>query len=231
MAKAKQTPTDDTRPETKLEAATLAAVAEGKHGRELAYDLFQRDEKGLLKNVNYVFLDDGTIDWKRMIPKKYLVINSEYFEKRQMAIPDSTDGLEDKQLLILLGGIKELAKIRGIKSVSKRVIECSADRAVVICGVEFIGNYETGGERLLYEEVANATTANTNSFSQFFLETIASNRAFVRAVRNALRLDIVGTDELSSIPVHNNEVSGAAEPHFVLQHTTTSSSFPYQTTA
>ncbi len=65
---------------------------------------------------------------------------------------------------------------------------------------------------LVYEEVANATLANTNSFSQLFLETIASNRAFVRAVRNALRIDIVGTDELASYsPVNNAESSSQAE--------------------
>lgn len=208
MAKAKADKATDsaaeTKPETKLEAATVAAEQAGKYGREKAYELFQRDEKGLLKNVNYVFKDDGTVDWKLMIPEKYIAVNSEYFEKRQMQVPDSPVGLDDKQVLVLLGGIKELAKIRGIMSIEKKVWESSNDRAVVSCKITFVPNYESDMKPFVYEEVASATLSNTNSFSQLYLETIASNRAFVRAVRNALRIDIVGSDELANIPVSNN---------------------------
>ena len=200
---------------------TLTEAQAALFGRELAFEKMKRDDKGLLVNTTYVFKDDGSIDWKRMIPQNYLVINKEYFERKQMQIPDSVEGLDDKQLLILLGGIKELAKIRGLREVQKRVVESGPDRAVVICRVEFIPNYETNGAPLIYEEVANATLANTNSFSQLFLETIASNRAFVRAVRNALRIDIVGSDELSTFQVDNAdaESAGAAEPWVVLRET------------
>jgi hypothetical protein len=218
MAKAKPTDTVD-KPETKLAAASQAADAAGKYGREKAYELFQRDEKGLLKNVNYIFKDDGTVDWKAMIPEKYLVLNTEYFEKRQIQLPDSTAGLDDKQVLVLLGGIKELAKIRGVERITKRVVESSNDRAVVICGIEFVGNYETQLQPFIYEEVASATLNNTNAFSQLYLETIASNRAFVRAVRNALRIDIVGSDELSNFTPSNNnaETTSESEPWHALR--------------
>lgn len=195
------------------------AIADGKHGRERAYLLFQRDEKGLLKNVSHVFKDDGSVDWKRMIPDKYIVVNAEYFEKRQIAIPDSTDGLEDKQLLVLLGGIKELAKLRGVMSVDKKVWESSFDRAVVSCKLTFSPNYENDMQPFVYEEVASATLSNTNGFGQLFMETIASNRAFVRAVRNALRIDIVGSDELSGFTSTNNnaETTSESEPWHALR--------------
>jgi hypothetical protein len=44
--------------------------------------------------------------------------------------------------------------------------------------------------------MANATLENTNDFCAKFLETIATNRAFVRCVRNYLGINIVGDDEI-----------------------------------
>lgn len=177
--------------------------------REQALDTYARDTSGLLKNVTYVFNQDGSINWKAMIPSEYIVVNTEYFERRQIEAPKSADGLDDKQKLVLLGGIKELAKIRGVSQIEKKVWESSNDRAVVSCKIHFTPNYETAMQPYVYEEVASATLSNTNSFSQIFLETIASNRAFVRAVRNALRIDIVGSDELANVPVQNNAESSS----------------------
>ncbi len=208
----------EVKPESKLEAATQAVDAQGKFGRERAFELFQRDSMGLLKNTNYVFLDDGSVDWKAMIPAKYLAVNVEYFEKRQITAPTSVDGLDDRQKLILLPGIKELAKIRGVISIKRKIWESSNDRAVVGCEIVFEPNFETGMKPFVYEEVASATLSNTNGFGQFFLETIASNRAFVRAVRNALRIDIVGSDELSGFTASNNsETTSESEPWHALR--------------
>ena len=61
----------------------------------------ERDENGLLSNTDYIFTDDGLIDWRKMIKAEYLVANK-----------DSSKGetdvtkLKDWQLIILLGGIK-----------------------------------------------------------------------------------------------------------------------------
>lgn len=164
--------------------------------KQLAIDKMRRDSNGLFEHILYVFNDDGTVNWKAMIPDQYIEINKTYFERKKLETPKSKDGLSDAELLVRLGGIKEVAKIRGIKSVTKRVVESSDRRAVVICGIEFIPNYETNFLPFYYEEVANATIANTNDFGKLFLETTASNRAFVRAVRNALRIDIAGYEEL-----------------------------------
>ena len=49
---------------------------------------------------------------------------------------------------------------------------------------------------MAYQDYANATLANTDSFCAIFLETIACNRAFVRCVRNYLNIHIVGADEI-----------------------------------
>jgi hypothetical protein len=113
-------------------------------------------------------------------------------------VPQSIDGLSDNKLLIKLGGIKELARLRGFNSVKYQFIKCELDHVAASCTINFIGNYETGGESVVFEDAANATLSNTSSFATKFLETIACNRAFVRCVRNFLNIHIVGSDEIDS---------------------------------
>jgi len=164
-------------------------------------DLWKRNEHGLLESVEYTFNEDGSVNWRAMISSEHLYPNKEHFEMRKMPLPESIEGLEDNQLLIKLGGIKELAKLRGIKSVGYNVEESSDERSVVRCIVEFIANYENPdpeGCSLSFSSIANATVHNTNGFAAKFLECIAENRAFVRTVRNFLGIHIVGADEIDT---------------------------------
>ena len=156
---------------------------------------FQRDENGLLKNIQYTFNDDGSVDWRAMIKEEHLFPNKSWFELRKKDVPRSIEGLKDHQLLIKLSGIKELARLRGFDSVSFETVKCEADHVAVKCMVSFVPNYETG-DRVIYEDMANATLNNTSSFAKKFLETIACNRAFVRCIRNFLNVHIVGDDEI-----------------------------------
>ena len=65
--------------------------------------------------------------------------------------------------------------------------------------INWIENYEgVYAFRPTFASIANATTHNTNGFAAKFLECIAENRAFVRAVRNFLGIHIVGADEIDS---------------------------------
>jgi hypothetical protein len=67
----------------------------------------------------------------------------------------------------------------------------------VKCKIDLIPNYETDMGKLSYEEIASVTPENTsNKMAWDFAETIACNRAFVRAVRNALDIPILGGDEI-----------------------------------
>ena len=157
---------------------------------------YKRDANGLLQNVEYEFGDDGSVDWRAMIKEDHLFPNRSWFEARKKEIPSSADGLEDHQLLIKLGGIKELAKLRGFSSCSYEIVKCNADHVAVICTMKFLPNYETNSEEVMFQDAANATLNNTSSFATKFLETIACNRAFVRCVRNFLNVHIVGDDEI-----------------------------------
>jgi hypothetical protein len=167
-----------------------------------------RNQDGLLSNINYVYADDGFIDWRAMIKQEYLYPNRDFFELRGQPVPSSIEGLADKQLLIMLGGIKELAKLRGYKSISYDLTHVDKDYVVAKCKINWIANYETSGIEVAFEDVANATSNNTDDFCLKFLETIACNRAFVRAVRNFLNIHIVGADEIDK---SKNKVVDAAE--------------------
>ena len=158
--------------------------------------LFKRDENGLLKNVEYKFNEDGSINWRAMVKEDHLFPNKLWFQGRGKDTPRSTEGLADHQLLIKLGGIKELAKLRGFSNLSYEVVKCEEDHVAVICTMAFLPNYETFGEPVIFQDMANATLHNTSSFATKFLETIACNRAFVRCVRNFLQVHIVGDDEI-----------------------------------
>ncbi len=162
-------------------------------------DLWKRNEHGLLESVEYEFNQDGSVNWRAMISPEHLYPNKDHFEMRKMPVPDSIEGLEDNQLLIKLGGIKELAKLRGFHNVTYDITESSDNRVVVQCMINWIENYEGAyGHTQTFTSIANATTHNTNGFAAKFLECIAENRAFVRTVRNFLGIHIVGADEIDS---------------------------------
>ena len=131
-----------------------------------------------------------------MVGPEHLFPNKGWFQQRHQDIPSDTEGLRDDQLLIKLSGIKELARLRGFDNVSYWTEKCELDHVAVNCAINFIGNYETAGQPVSYQDIANATLDNTYDFGQNFLETIACNRAFVRCVRNFLNVHIVGDDEI-----------------------------------
>lgn len=171
---------------------------------------FNRNIHGLIDGIDYVFNEDGSVDWREMIKEEHLFPNRSWFESRGKDMPSSTAGLQDFQLLIKLGGIKELARLRGFNSVKYHTVKCEKDHVAVVCEIEFIGNYETGGQPITFQDMANANLQNTSSFATKFLETIACNRAFVRAVRNFLNVHIVGDDEIDKSTPNSEPSSFAA---------------------
>tara|TARA_X000000950_G_scaffold75766_1_gene94750 strand:- start:26109 stop:26897 length:789 start_codon:yes stop_codon:yes gene_type:complete len=164
--------------------------------RKSGPSIFSRDSDGLLINTDYEFNEDGSINWRAMVKEDHLFPNKLWFQNRGKDTPRSTEGLADHQLLIKLGGIKELAKLRGFSKLSYEVVKCEEEHVAVICTMTFLPNYETFGEPVTFQDMANATLNNTSSFATKFLETIACNRAFVRCVRNFLQVHIVGDDEI-----------------------------------
>jgi hypothetical protein len=155
-----------------------------------------------MNKTNFKFNEDGSINWRGMVKPEHLYPNKDWFELRGKPIPESVEGLADNQLLIKLGGLKELAKLRGYNQVSYDIIKCERDYVAVKCRIHWKALVqEESSMKILedpctFEDMANATLENTNDFCAKFLETIATNRAFVRCVRNYLGINIVGDDEI-----------------------------------
>jgi hypothetical protein len=155
-----------------------------------------------MNKTDFKYNENGSINWRAMVKPEYLYPNKDWFELRGKPLPDSVEGLADNQLLIKLGGLKELAKLRGYESVSYEVVKCDRDYVVVKCKISWKVLLDESSptkiqeDYCVFEDMANATLENTNDFCAKFLETIATNRAFVRCVRNFLGINIVGDDEI-----------------------------------
>ena len=164
----------------------------------------QRNTYGLIEGIEYFYTPEGFIDWRKMIDVKFLVPNRGNFEKKGKQIPESIVGLDDKDLLILLGGIKTLSQIRGYYSVDYSITSPSNDCVIAVCSIQWRPNFETDNESVKYSSVGDATLTNTTAFGKNFLSAIAENRAFVRAVRNFLKINIVGQEEIGPSPLSSD---------------------------
>ena len=131
-----------------------------------------------------------------MIKPEFLVANRDRTDETDIS------KLDDNELIILLGGLKDLANIRGYHSVTYKIHEASPEYVCASCSITWIDNYETEkSESVLFEAIADAGVKNTESFGQMYLAAIAENRAFCRAVRNFLRINIVAKEEIKNAKI------------------------------
>lgn len=184
--------------------------------------LITRNRLGLIEDpdIKYVFNPDNTISWRKMIKPEFLVPNKQFFDRRKQPVPTSIEGLEDNQLLILLGGIKQLCHTRGFRSVTYKLYAARPDYVMVGCKISWLPCYENNNEVVEFEGLADASLTNASGFGANFLAAIAENRAFVRAVRSFLRVNIVGSDEVSGsvpMPIEESPVMDPTDPRTMLQ--------------
>lgn len=167
--------------------------------------LDENDPKfGLLDRIDYVFDEFGFTDWRAIIPEGFLFINAKKFTDNNKEVPKTMDGLDDSEIIIKLGGIKWLARVRGYDSVAFEVISANSDNVIVKCKIDWIANFENP-QGAFYEEIASCNIKNADNFNIKFAESIAANRAFVRCVRNFLNVNIVGEEEIVSEPVKQSD--------------------------
>ena len=155
----------------------------------------KRDKNGLISggSVDYIFNESGFIDWRKMIKTEHLVPNLQKTSERDVT------KLKDTELIILIAGIKELAQVRGYTDVRYDVTSPSKDYVIASCSIKFIPNYETEDREVTFSAIGDAGPHNTHGFGQAFLGPMAENRAFVRCVRNFLKINIVANDELEKM--------------------------------
>lgn len=172
------------------------------------YEKFKRNEYGLLEGVEYKFTPDGYIDWMAMIDRKTgLVPNRDRFKGKTPSEINALDPsqLNDSEVLILLGTLKKLGKIRGYNYVEFKPIRTDQHYVSMICEIEFIGNYETDRKPIKFQSTANASLDNVKGDFTKYLETLAENRSFARCIRNFLGINIVSKEEMVSTENENFE--------------------------
>lgn len=151
----------------------------------------ERDENGLLKGIEYVFDEHGMIDWREILPKKFL-----YFKDEQY-LGEEINNVPDNALLVYLDGIKWLAKVRGYNSIRYPIVNSGTDFVTCVCEIEWIGNYETEGRSIVHSSVGYSTLDNTSDFMGLYLGPDAENKAFIRAVTTFLRVNVCGKEEIA----------------------------------
>ncbi len=167
----------------------------------------ERDENGLVKGLEYKYTDENLIDWRALLPVKYLYLNNDLRNRAKLEkkygktleeIDITNDKVEDKDLIINLAGLKFLGRIRGILNVSEVVNVSSENYASVTSNITYIPNVESENKQMNWSASASATLENTTSFYQRYLVEAASNRAFARNIRSYLSINIVSREELGS---------------------------------
>jgi hypothetical protein len=134
-----------------------------------------------------------------MVKSEFLVPHKQVFERSGKPVPTSIEGLDDKEILVLLGGLKDLAATRGFSKCSYQITAPSAEFVAVSCSIEWIPNFETQGRAVTWSATGDATPFNTTSFGKLYLTPFAENRAFVRCVRQFLRINVVSQEEISEM--------------------------------
>ncbi len=193
---------------------------------------YERLPDGLIKGFNYLKSDDGRINWKAHLNVKWLRVKNDSvkdvekrYKKPLTEIDLST--VEDYFLYVTLGGYNEVARLRGFDSLVHSVDYIDSQKAVVTCTIHFIPNTEEPNG-LTCAGVASGSIYNISPDFAPFMETIAENRAFVRAVRRALNINIVGAEELgkgvslpaggaTSAPESAPEETASLKPYAVLE--------------
>lgn len=175
---------------------------------------------------------DGSINWRALVQPAHVYVKKGDEHKVATALgvtpQDIKDGkydttrVEDKYLVIRKAGLIELARIRGYYAAVPEVKYASRDYVVVQTHIEWKpfddqDAVTTGG-------VGEASPDNTSSFMRVYLAAAAENRAFSRAVRQFLNIDIVSNDELGGNGVEPEVDSGPSvasslSPQGVLQKT------------
>ncbi len=174
--------------------------------------ILRRNSYGLICDgtINYLYNNEGFVDWCKLVPQKFLVPNKQRTEEKDVS------KLEDKDLLILLAGIRYLAQIRGFNKVEYKIAAASESYVAVVCSISFMPNFETNGEARIFEAIGDASQNNTESFGKIFLAATAENRAFVRCVRNFLNITIIAQEELPEIN-STSDSSFPNSPHLILR--------------
>lgn len=153
------------------------------------------------------------LDWKDQIPMKFIDLSDDWCASKGIIKSDlSREEVEEKLLevgdeakVVLLAGFKSVAHMRGLEQIKFEPLKLEKDYVVVKCTLVFTPEE---GMPLVSEGLANSTSENTSYPFSMYLESMAENRAFIRAVRHGLNINIVGYEEIYGKSSGDNGLSG-----------------------
>lgn len=163
---------------------------------------FQRDPMtGLVVGQSYPLRPDGRIDWRALVDRKFLYVARENEDKvvKEQGKPLNECDLalvRDDWLRIRIGGLNQLAHLRGVRACRYPKLEVTEGKASTVCEIDFIGNRETGMEPETWSAIASACRSSMDVKMLPYLETFAENRAFGRCVKRALQINILSDIEV-----------------------------------
>ena len=105
--------------------------------------------------------------------------------------------MPDEFLLSTLSGAKYLAWLRGYNSLEYHVDVAAPDYAVVTAKFYWTKNYESSTNSSSDVGHACLNSVTGDRLYQSYLPEISANRAFVRAVRSFLGINVVSKEEVS----------------------------------
>lgn len=156
-----------------------------------------RNSDGLIEGLEYKKDRLGFIIWRDMISPEYLYPNREYFERKNLPVPDSTEGLPDNQCLVKIGGLIELMRLRGYSSLDQQIVNVDHGYVTAKCTIHWEPNFETNNLPVSFSWTANSNRDNCGDFMAHYQETQAQNRALSLCIRKFLNVNIVSDEELS----------------------------------
>lgn len=175
---------------TKAEATTTETPADGPKINDL----------GVLRL-------QAPVDWKSFIPEEFIEIQTDWYLKQGIN-PSTLTPEERKELkarageenqLIRLGGFKYLAHLRGISHLEYKVESLSDDKVSAQCFIAVQDEFDPNKTKT-FSGMANASKENTSYPFSMFLESMAENRAFIRAVKAACNINVLGVEEMQNKP-------------------------------
>ncbi len=171
-------------------------------------------------------LDDGSINWRALVPKEFLYVNNKKVDavEKKYGKPLAElqiSEIDDSFLVIKLGGLKKVAQIRGFSSVDYEVVFATESSIVTKCTILWNPRPETNNTSISFSSLASVNTQNAQGMAlQYYAET-SENRAFCRAVRNFLRINVVSQEEIGSVnalpPQQDQIPSSNPTPHSLLE--------------
>lgn len=146
---------------------------------------------------------DGFVDWRRIVnQEKNVLLNKQKFASigvdidkiSEEEVQEYKKTAPDDFVFISLGGLRELAELRGCDSYKVEMVECSPDNYVAKAEIHFLPNEEEPNG-LTFSGIGSASSYNVNYGFKYYLPALAENRSYARAVRNSLRVRSLYNEE------------------------------------